>query len=263
MADDLNPVRVMALFKAIATADLELLDMPGRPEDLVMTTLPVPPLAIRPSVEMDIGGGSNEDDITVIVKARACCAFLGVSNQLPGTFLSPRAQNPLLDSCQISRVLDLRGANGSGRRVCPLVSRQVETQRRARVESAHLKRLHPRLAGAARRIVASCLWSMQRSLWPPAANAWTRAQIAANKNLRALRPESAPCPPAASAVVEAPDAPEAQSGLCSLKLSFMLRKGCRYLHCSWLPSGPERVPCPSAADTEIGVQAMVGATSEP
>ena len=71
VADDLNPVRVMALFKAIAPADLELLDMPGRPEDLVMTALPVPPLAIRPSVEMDIGGGSNEDDITMIVKARS------------------------------------------------------------------------------------------------------------------------------------------------------------------------------------------------
>lgn len=68
VADDLNPIRVLALFKAISAVDLELLDMPGRPEDLVMTALPVPPLAIRPSVEMDIGGGSNEDDITMIVK---------------------------------------------------------------------------------------------------------------------------------------------------------------------------------------------------
>lgn len=35
----------------------------GRPEDLLVTVLPVPPVCIRPSVEMD--GASNEDDITM------------------------------------------------------------------------------------------------------------------------------------------------------------------------------------------------------
>jgi len=30
-----------------------------------MTNLPVPPVCIRPSVEMDAGAGSNEDDITM------------------------------------------------------------------------------------------------------------------------------------------------------------------------------------------------------
>lgn len=35
----------------------------GRPEDLLMSVVPVPPVAIRPSVEMD--GASNEDDVTM------------------------------------------------------------------------------------------------------------------------------------------------------------------------------------------------------
>lgn len=36
-----------------------------RPESLILWTVPVPPVPIRPSVAMDIGGGSNEDDLTV------------------------------------------------------------------------------------------------------------------------------------------------------------------------------------------------------
>ena len=45
--------------------DCELLDLAGRPEDLLMSHLPVPPVCIRPSVEMDAGAGSNEDDVTM------------------------------------------------------------------------------------------------------------------------------------------------------------------------------------------------------
>ena len=68
VADDLNPIRVLQLLQAMSDLDCQLLDLRGRPEDLLMTVLPVPPLAIRPSVEMDAGAGSNEDDITVTVK---------------------------------------------------------------------------------------------------------------------------------------------------------------------------------------------------
>ena len=64
-ADDLNPIRVQELFMAVPDEDCELLDLAGRPEDLIMTSIPVPPVCIRPSVEVDGGGGSNEDDITV------------------------------------------------------------------------------------------------------------------------------------------------------------------------------------------------------
>ncbi len=65
VGDDLNPIRVLSLFSAISDEACELLDLPGRPENLIMTNLAVPPVTIRPSVEMDTGGGTNEDDITM------------------------------------------------------------------------------------------------------------------------------------------------------------------------------------------------------
>jgi len=37
----------------------------GRPENLILQNLLVPPVPLRPSVAMDVGGGSNEDDLTV------------------------------------------------------------------------------------------------------------------------------------------------------------------------------------------------------
>ena len=37
----------------------------GRPENLIIQNVLVPPVPIRPSVAMDGGGGSNEDDLTV------------------------------------------------------------------------------------------------------------------------------------------------------------------------------------------------------
>ncbi|KAF5838068.1 hypothetical protein DUNSADRAFT_3438 [Dunaliella salina] len=63
IADDLNPLRAQALFEAIPEEDCGVLDIVGRPEHLVVTTIAVPPMAIRPSVEMD--GVSNEDDISM------------------------------------------------------------------------------------------------------------------------------------------------------------------------------------------------------
>ena len=65
VADDLSPLRVLALFSAITAEDCILLDVADRPEYLIMTHIPVPPVCIRPSVEMDSGQGSNEDDLTV------------------------------------------------------------------------------------------------------------------------------------------------------------------------------------------------------
>lgn len=65
VADDLNPLRVHGLFSAVPDEDCELLDLAGRPEHLLMTHIPVPPVSIRPSVEMDAGAGSNEDDLTM------------------------------------------------------------------------------------------------------------------------------------------------------------------------------------------------------
>lgn len=58
----------MALFERIPDADLDMLDLVGRPETLIVSHIAVPPVCIRPSVEMD--GASNEDDITMKLMVR-------------------------------------------------------------------------------------------------------------------------------------------------------------------------------------------------
>lgn len=64
--EDLNPLKVLNLFKQILSEDCLLLGMDperGRPEMYIWRYLPAPPVCIRPSVMMD--GQSNEDDLTV------------------------------------------------------------------------------------------------------------------------------------------------------------------------------------------------------
>jgi DNA-directed RNA polymerase III subunit RPC1 len=66
--DDINPARVKQLFTAITVDDCELLwcnPAVAHPKDLLLSVILVPPVAIRPSVAMDTGAGSNEDDLTV------------------------------------------------------------------------------------------------------------------------------------------------------------------------------------------------------
>lgn len=65
--DDLNPLKVLNLFKQIDPLDCELFGIDpargGRPETYIWRYLPAPPVCIRPSVMMD--AQSNEDDLTV------------------------------------------------------------------------------------------------------------------------------------------------------------------------------------------------------
>ena len=66
--EDLLPTRTLTLFQAITDEDCEVMwvnPLIGRPENLILQNLLVPPVPIRPSVAMDSGGGSNEDDLTV------------------------------------------------------------------------------------------------------------------------------------------------------------------------------------------------------
>eukprot|EP00300_Choanocystis_sp_HF-7_P018645 c20097_g2_i2.p1 GENE.c20097_g2_i2~~c20097_g2_i2.p1 ORF type:complete len:1413 (-),score=323.94 c20097_g2_i2:41-4279(-) len=66
--DDLNPYRVLWLFENISATDCELLDMSNehsRPEHLIVRYVLVPPVCLRPSVQMGTGQGSNEDDLTM------------------------------------------------------------------------------------------------------------------------------------------------------------------------------------------------------
>ncbi|QFZ27321.1 putative DNA-directed RNA polymerase III subunit [Clavispora lusitaniae] len=65
--EDLNPLKVLNLFRQITPQDCELFGIDaargGRPEMYIWRYLPAPPVCIRPSVMMD--NQSNEDDLTV------------------------------------------------------------------------------------------------------------------------------------------------------------------------------------------------------
>jgi DNA-directed RNA polymerase III subunit RPC1 len=64
----MNPLEVQDLFKRIPDEDIPLLLMDkdaGRPADMILTRISVPPLCIRPSVISDLKSGTNEDDITM------------------------------------------------------------------------------------------------------------------------------------------------------------------------------------------------------
>ncbi|XP_059518241.1 DNA-directed RNA polymerase III subunit RPC1 isoform X2 [Myotis daubentonii] len=66
--ENLNPLVVLNLFKQIPAEDVPLLLMnpeAGKPSDLILTRLLVPPLCIRPSVVSDLKSGTNEDDLTM------------------------------------------------------------------------------------------------------------------------------------------------------------------------------------------------------
>lgn len=64
--EELNPLKVLDLFKRISDEDCELLGLRpefARPEEYIWQYISVPPVCIRPSVAQD--GASNEDDLTV------------------------------------------------------------------------------------------------------------------------------------------------------------------------------------------------------
>ena len=64
--EEMTPLRVYQLFQQITADDCEVMGLDpqeGRPERLLWTAIPVPPVCIRPSVAQD--GASNEDDLTV------------------------------------------------------------------------------------------------------------------------------------------------------------------------------------------------------
>ncbi|MBN3302766.1 RPC1 polymerase, partial [Amia calva] len=66
--ENLNPLVVLNMFKRIPSEDIPLLLMnpeAGKPADLILTRLLVPPLCIRPSVVSDLKSGTNEDDLTM------------------------------------------------------------------------------------------------------------------------------------------------------------------------------------------------------
>ncbi|XP_045464776.1 DNA-directed RNA polymerase III subunit RPC1 [Harmonia axyridis] len=68
LTENLTPIDVKGLFERITVDDTLLLGMHYdrcKPEDLILTRMLVPPLAIRPSVISELKAGTNEDDLSV------------------------------------------------------------------------------------------------------------------------------------------------------------------------------------------------------
>lgn len=68
--EDINPATALELFKRMPDDDCVLLDFDpavGRPEKMLLETLLVPPVCIRPSVHSEADSTSNEDDLTVML----------------------------------------------------------------------------------------------------------------------------------------------------------------------------------------------------
>uniref|UniRef100_A0A1A9ZK19 DNA-directed RNA polymerase subunit n=1 Tax=Glossina pallidipes TaxID=7398 RepID=A0A1A9ZK19_GLOPL len=66
--EELNPLTVLELFKAIPKSDIALLGMTSdgaSPTNLIVTRVFVPPVCIRPSVISEVKAGTTEDDLTM------------------------------------------------------------------------------------------------------------------------------------------------------------------------------------------------------
>jgi len=73
--EDLTPLVCRTLFSKIPPEDLVFLDMvptSGRPEDMILTHIPVPPCCLRPAVNTG-SSASNQDDLTMQIKALLHC----------------------------------------------------------------------------------------------------------------------------------------------------------------------------------------------
>ena len=108
-------MRIRALLRAIPDSELQLLDMSavdGRPENLLIDRLLVPPVAIRPSV--DAGPqGSNEDDLTVKLSQ-----IITVNNAIRCALSGGKATVAMLmedwDYLQLQVAMYINGANVPG-----------------------------------------------------------------------------------------------------------------------------------------------------
>ena len=64
---ELSPLKVLELFEKIPEQDVYFLNMNPKfvkPKDLIVTQILVPPVCIRPTVELS-NGKTNEDDLTI------------------------------------------------------------------------------------------------------------------------------------------------------------------------------------------------------
>ena len=114
--DDLNPLRVLNLFKQMDPRDYEFMGLSESPENYLWQEVPAPPVCIRPSIMQD--NASNEDDLTVklteIVKA---------SSQIRAGFENGMALNELMnqwDFMQLSLALYINADTPTGTMNAPI-----------------------------------------------------------------------------------------------------------------------------------------------
>lgn len=114
--DDLNPLRVLNLFKQIDPCDYELLGIATSPTKYLWQEVPAPPVCLRPSITQDTA--SNEDDLTVklteIVKASA---------QIRAGFKNGMALNELMNQwefMQLSLALYINADTPTGTQNAPI-----------------------------------------------------------------------------------------------------------------------------------------------
>nr|ALK02051.1 RNA polymerase III largest subunit [Starmerella magnoliae] len=114
--DDLNPLRVLNLFKELNPSDYELLGLAAPPASYLWQEVPAPPVCIRPSITQDTA--SNEDDLTVklteIVKASA---------QIRAGFDNGMALNELMnqwDFMQLSLALYINADTPTSTQTAPI-----------------------------------------------------------------------------------------------------------------------------------------------
>ena len=108
------PLVVLNLFKRIPAEDIPLLLMnpeAGKPSDLILTRLLVPPLCIRPSVVSDLKSGTNEDDLTMklteIIFLNDVIKKVSTSHwhfQTPGFGVYPCKQKCLMEKVKLTRL---------------------------------------------------------------------------------------------------------------------------------------------------------------
>lgn len=83
----LDPIVVLDLFRRIPERDIPFLLISGaRPEDLILTRLPVPPSCIRPTVLSD--ENTNEDDLTILLSETNLLADVIEKRQATGAIPS-------------------------------------------------------------------------------------------------------------------------------------------------------------------------------
>ena len=66
---DMTAEKTLSLFRMITDADCEMMGMDpkfARPDWMILTAIPVPPITVRPSVSVD-GVGRSEDDLTYVL----------------------------------------------------------------------------------------------------------------------------------------------------------------------------------------------------